>query len=337
MDAVLIERWVGAGERTPIYDEASVSIAREAALELAHALRLPEAAVASLVLIVGELGSNQLRHARDGVIALRGVEREGVAGVEVVAADRGGGILDVGASLDGGPADGGSRGLSGVQHHADEVDLDVRLGVGTCVRARKFAGRVSRCREVAILGRNCEGERVSGDDATFERRGGVLVLALADGLGHGPEAQEPARRAIGVVGEAPEASLSELLRQADVALRGTRGAVMGLVSIDESTGALVHAAVGNITTSVRGGHEGRSFSGTHGVLGSTAPRPQRVTEERFELRPRDLVALYSDGLRPRLELEVARHLASRHPMVVAQQLIERYARDNDDATVIVAR
>ncbi len=337
MDSVLIGRWVGGGERTPIGDEASLSIAREAALDLARSLRLPEAAIASLLVIVGELGTNQLRHARDGVIALRSVEREGVAGVEVIAADRGGGILDASASLDGGPGGGGAIGLSRVQHHADEVDLDVRLGVGTCVRARRFAGRVSRRREVAILGRNCGGERVSGDDATFERRSGLLVLALADGLGHGPEAQEPARRAIGVVAGAPEASLSELLRQADVALRGTRGAVMGLVSIDESTGALVHAAVGNITTSVRGAQEGRSFSGTHGVLGSTSPRPQRVTEERFELHPRDLVALYSDGLGSRLELDVARQLASRHPLVVAQQLIERYARDNDDATVIVAR
>ena len=337
MDAVLIERWLGLGERTPIDDEASLSTAREAALDLARSLRLPEPVVASLLLIVGELGSNQLRHARGGVITLRGVEREGVAGVEVVAADQGGGLVDIGAALDGGPSEAGAIGLSGVQRHADEVDLDVRLGVGTCVWARRYAGRVSRRREVAVLGGNSAGGRGWGVDATVVRREGLRVLALADGLGHGPEAQEPARRAIAAVREAPEASLSELLRQADSALRGTRGAVMGLVSIDESTGALVHAAVGNITTSVRGGQDGRSFIGGHGVLGSGSPRPQRVTEEAIELRPRDLVVLFSDGLRSRLELDVARRLASRHPLVVAQQLVERYARDNDDATVIVAR
>ena len=45
---------------------------------------------------------------------------------------------------------------------ADEVDIDVRLGEGTCVWARKFASPVPKAREVAIFGRPCEGEAVSG-------------------------------------------------------------------------------------------------------------------------------------------------------------------------------
>jgi len=338
MDALLIERWVGGGDRTSIHDEAAVTVAQQAALALGQRLRLPEAVIGSLTLIVRELATNQLRHARYGVIAVRAVERDGVDGVEVVAADGGEGIRNAGASLDGGPgSDDGGIGLSGVQRHADELDFDVRLGIGTCVKARRFAARVAHRREVAILGRSCEGERVSGDDATFERRGASLVLALADGLGHGPEAQEPARRAIGVVRASPEAPLADLLRDAGEGLRGTRGAVMGVVSIDEATGELAHAAVGNITTIVRGGQEGRSFTGGHSVLGSGSLRPQRALEERLTLRPRDLVALCSDGLRSRLDLEAARHLGSRHPLVVAQHLLDRFGRANDDATVVVAR
>lgn len=337
MDALLIDRWVGGGERTSIHDEAAVTVAQQAALALGQRLRFPEAVIESLTLIVRELATNQLRHARYGVIALRAVERDGVDGVEVVAADGGDGIRDAGASLDGGPGTGEGIGLSGVQRHADELDFDVRLGVGTCVRARRYASRVAHRREVAILGRSCEGERVSGDDATFERRGASLVLALADGLGHGPEAREPARRAIEVVRAAPEAPPADLLRDAGEALRGTRGAVMGVVGIDESSGELVHAAVGNITTIVRGGQEGRSFTGSHSVLGSGSLRPQRALEERLALRPRELVALCSDGLRSRLDLEAARHLGSRHPLVVAQHLLDRFGRANDDATVVVAR
>lgn len=339
MDALLIDRWVAGGDRTSIHDEADVTVAQQAARALGLQLRLPEAVIGSLTLIVRELATNQLRHARYGVIALRAVERDGVDGVEVVAADGGEGIRDAGASLDGGPGsgEGAGIGLSGVQRHADELDFDVRLGIGTCVWARRYAARVAHRREVAILGRSCEGERVSGDDATFERRGASLVLALADGLGHGPEAREPARRAIGVVRASPEASPADLLRDAGEALWGTRGAVMGVVGIDESTGELVHAAVGNITTIVRGGQEGRSFTGGHSVLGTGSLRPQRALEERLALRPRDLVALCSDGLRSRLDLEAARHLGSRHPLVVAQHLLDRFGRANDDATVVVAR
>jgi len=339
VDTILIERWLDGGERTSIHDESGVPAAQQSARALGMRLGLPEAVIESLILIVRELATNQLRHAGYGVIAVRAVERDGVDGVEVAAADGGKGILHAGALLDADPGgDGGAvSGLSGVQRHADELDFDVRLGIGTCVWARRFAARVAHRREVAILGRSHEGERVSGDDATFERRGASLVLALADGLGHGPEAREPARRAIDVVRAAPEAPPADLLRDAGEALRGTRGAVMGVVSIDESTGELVHAAVGNITTSVRGGQEGRSFTGSHSVLGSGSLRPQRALEERFTLRPRDLVALCSDGLRSRLDLEAARHLGSRHPLAVAQHFLDRFGRANDDATVVVAR
>ncbi len=69
MDALLIERWVGGGDRTSIHDEAGVPIAQQAARALGLRLGLPEAVIESLTLIVRELATNQLRHARYGVIA----------------------------------------------------------------------------------------------------------------------------------------------------------------------------------------------------------------------------------------------------------------------------
>ncbi len=339
MDALLIERWLGDGERTPVYDQASVSLVRAAARTLGARLGLSEVALGAVAIVVSELATNQLRHARDGAIALRAVERGGVPGVEVIAADRGPGLRDAGGVVDGAPRPGGGLGigLSGVQGQADEVDFDVRLGQGTCVRARKFAAFVGRRREVAILGRACAGERVSGDDATFERRGDALVLALADGLGHGPEALAPARRAIDLVHGAGSADPATLLRHAHEALRGSRGAVMAVVRLDEIAGVLSHAAVGNIVTSVRGDLGGRSLTGAPGVLGLTSPRPPRVVEESSAIGPREFVVLCSDGLRSRADAAELRHLATRHPLAVAQHLLDRYGRDHDDATLIVAR
>lgn len=339
MDALLIERWLGDGERTPVHDQASVSLVRIAARSLGERLGLPEVAVGSLAIVVSELATNQLRHARYGVIALRPVVRAGVPGVEVVAADQGPGIRDAGEVVDGAPRVGGGLGigLSGVQRQADEVDFDVRLGQGTCVRARKFAAPVPRRREVAILGRPCAGERTSGDDATFERRGDLLLLALADGLGHGPDALVPARRAIDRVHDAADTPPSALLRDAHEALRGTRGAVMGVVRLDEASSVLRHAAVGNVVTRVRGDAGGRSYDGAAGVLGANAPFPGRLVEESATLGPRDVVMLCSDGLRTRLDPAEVRNLSARHPLVLAQHLLDRFGRDNDDATLIVAR
>lgn len=338
MDALLIERWLGEAERTPVLDQASVSVARVAARSLGARLGFSEEAVGALAIVVSELATNQLRHARGGAIALRPIERGGVPGIEVVAADRGPGLCNPGESVDGTPSPGGlGIGLSGVQRQADEVDFDVRLGQGTCVRARKFAARVDRRREVAVLGRRCAGELVSGDDATFERVGDLLVLAVADGLGHGPEALVPARRATDVVHLAPAAGPGDLLRTAHEALRGTRGAVMAVARLDEAAGSLTHAAVGNVLTSLRGDGAGRSFAGDPGQLGPPSPRPPRVREETAVLGRRDLVVMCSDGLRSRLDPSEARHLAGRHPLVIAQLLLDRFGRDHDDATLIVAR
>jgi len=339
MDALLVERWLGEGPRTPIYDQASVSVAREAVRALGARLGMSDVAIGSLAIVVSELATNQLRHARDGAIALRAIERGGVPGVEVIAADRGAGIRDAAEALDGAPRTHGSLGigLSGVQRQSDEVDFDVRLGLGTCVRARKFAAAAARRREVAILGRSCAGETVSGDDATFERRGDLLVLALADGLGHGPEALVPARRAIELVHAAPEVAPSTLLREAHEALRGSRGAVMAVARIDEAAASLVNAAVGNVVTRVLGDRANHTYGDVQGVLGMAAPRPPRVVGEEGALGPRELVVMCSDGLRSRLDLGDARHFASRHPLMTAEHLLRHFGRDRDDATLIVAR
>ncbi len=338
MDSVLIDRWLGDGPRTAVHDEASVAVIRDAARAEGRARGFDEVCCGRLALVVSELGMNHLRHARDGFVAFRDATRDGVPGVEVIAADRGAGIRNALDALDGGARGGGSlgAGLSGVQRLAQEVDFDVRLDVGTCVRARIFARDVRRRREVAVLGRNYPGERSSGDDAWFGRTADALVLGLADGVGHGPEAREPARRAIDVLHASPDAAPGRVLGAIDSALRGTRGAVMAVVHVDEALGTIRHACAGNVTTSVRGA-QGRSFSGEQRILGAPSRRGADPMEELVPLSPRDVVVLYSDGLRSRLDLDGARQHASRHPLALAQFLLDGFGRNNDDATVIVAR
>ena len=338
MDKALIERWLGDGERVSMLDEASISVARDAVRALGLGLGLSSETMGRLALVVSELASNQLRHARDGAVAFASIERDGVLGIEVTAADAGDGIQDAGAALDGGVATstGLGIGLSSVQRLSDEVDFDVRLGLGTCIRARVFGASVRRRREVSILGRNCEGERTSGDDATFARTGDALVLALADGLGHGPEARVAGVRAIECVLAAPSAPPAESLRLADLALRDTRGAVMSVVVLDERAGTFSHAGVGNVVTKIALDGRTRSLTGSSFVIGAKASAPPRVQRDEGTLVARELVVLYSDGLRSRLDVEVIREVANRHPLVIAHRLLTSFGRDNDDATVIVA-
>jgi anti-sigma regulatory factor (Ser/Thr protein kinase) len=320
-------------------DEASVSEARQRVRELGASIGMPDVAVASLVTAASELGHNQLRHATRGAIGLSTIVDDlGVAGLEIVAADEGPGIAEPARALAGGGSTKGGLGigLAGVFELADEVDIDVRLGEGTCIRARKFPNALSRRREVAVIGRPISGERVSGDDAAFARLGdGSLLLALADGLGHGPEARIAATAAVDEVLGEPSRALDRALLAAHAAVAKTRGAVMTLASIDRS-GALATASVGNTTAEIVGRGGARRFGGQSWVLGQTA-RAGTITVERDLVGPRDGVVLFSDGLSSRLGLEGIEDLLHERAIVVADALLARYGKSHDDALIIVAR
>lgn len=148
-----------------------------------------------------ELVRNQLVHARDGRFGVRAIERRGVPGLELIAADRGPGLAEPGRAFDAmiSTSGGLGSGLASVRRFMDELDVDVRLGEGTCIWARKFAGQVAYRSEVAILGRPCEGERESGDDAAFLRQADALTIGVIDGLGHGILAREVAAPACSVL------------------------------------------------------------------------------------------------------------------------------------------
>src|SRR4029078_5115550 len=90
---VLIERWLGADTQpTPIYDEASVSSARQRVRELGQRLNLSTTVIEEAALIASELTHNQLSHAKQGYLSVKPVERSGFKGLEIVAADLGPGI-----------------------------------------------------------------------------------------------------------------------------------------------------------------------------------------------------------------------------------------------------
>ncbi len=338
MEAVLIDGWLGGAEAIPVLDEASVSVVREGVRRAGVSLGLSETVVGSIVTAASELAHNQLVHARDGVVAVRVVDRDGVPGLEVVAADVGRGIQDPEAALRGG---GGSRtglgiGLVGVRALCDELDMDVRLGEGSCVWARKFAEPVPRRREVGIFGRPHPAEDVSGDHAAFVRRRDVLSVALADGLGHGPHARKASEATIECFRAGPERSLDALLAGCHDAALGTRGAVMSVARLEEPSGKMETASIGNVTVHVSGPDVAHRFGGTSAVLGMRGQaRAARV--EQQVLSPWEVLLVFSDGITSRASVEQDHALLREHPVVVAQAVVQRFARGDDDVLVLAVR
>src|SRR5262245_28376162 len=99
---ILIERWLGSGtQSTPIYDEASVSIARQRVPEFGQRVNLKTEAIEKAALIASELSHNQLVHAKQGYFAVKTIEEGERRGLEVIAADIGPGIYNPRAAFAG--------------------------------------------------------------------------------------------------------------------------------------------------------------------------------------------------------------------------------------------
>jgi serine phosphatase RsbU (regulator of sigma subunit) len=179
-------------------------------------------------------------------------------------------------------------------------------------------------------------ERESGDlHVVAEFPGGALV-ALIDGLGHGPEAALAAREAARVLEERPRDPLDELIRRCHDALHGTRGAVMSVASFDAQQSSMTWAGVGNVEAlllradrSAERRREVISLRG--GVVGYQLP-PIRAST--LAVGPGDTLVMASDGLRSGFATGIPLHWG---PQALADSLLERHARGSDDALVVVAR
>jgi anti-sigma regulatory factor (Ser/Thr protein kinase) len=337
----LLTTWApDGGDPILVGDEASVSLVRESVREHAARIGLDRDRAESLVAAASEIAHNQIAHAGGGEMLVRPIRRQDTAGLEVLAGDRGGGIhvpttaLRGESSTDRARSGGLGIGLGAAHRLADELDIDVRWGEGTTIAARKFASPLGRS-EVAILGRPCQGETLLGDDALFVRRDGGLLLAVADGLGHGPLARDAAVQAMATVRQSTSVSPRELLGLSQAALTQTRGVVMSVVYVSEPATELVHAGVGNIGCHLYRDRKATRFPSTAGVLGSPAARAP-VRDQTAPLGGRHVIVLFSDGLSSRLDLAGEAALLREHPLVIAQHLFDRHGRTHDDALVMVA-
>jgi anti-sigma regulatory factor (Ser/Thr protein kinase) len=317
-----------------IIDRASVSEARELVRACARAAGLDNVDVERMAAAVSELAQNQIDHARKGVVACHEIARGGVAGIEILAGDRGPGLVEpataIAALL---PGKGLGVGLAGVRRAVDEFDVDVRIGESTTLTVRRFAGVVSRHPEVAVMGRGLEDP--SGDTAVVARDGDRLWLSVIDGGGHGVEARQAADLAAGVVSaRAGDPDLAGVLGEVHRALHGTRGAACTIASWDVATGALTVCGVGNVAARLyetRGG--GRAMAPAPGMLGARMQVEPRV--HTVQTAPRSVLLLATDGIASRSDPVPA--LVGRNAVFLAEEVLRVCAKPHDDALVLVAR
>jgi hypothetical protein len=172
------------------------------------------------------------------------------------------------------------------------------------------------------------GQTSSGDRGfVLEFTGGTLVAAI-DGLGHGEEASLAAQEAELVIEDDPAAPVDELVHRCHARLKNTRGAVMTLASFQE--GALTWVGVGNVEGMLvkPSGIDAVPMRG--GIVGYSLPS---LVARRISVARGDMLVLATDGIRHGFRAEVD----LREPQTIADAVLAKYRKPNDDACVVVAR
>ncbi|MBI3942799.1 MAG: SpoIIE family protein phosphatase [Chloroflexi bacterium] len=201
--------------------------------------------------------------------------------------------------------------------------------------------------EWSVATRPLAGETVSGDHYLVKHVPQGLLVAVADGLGHGTEAAAAAAIAIGTLETSVDESLVLLVKQCHEALLGTRGVVLSLASINAVEDRLTWLGVGNVeSVLLRAAALSPAGKGIgvqpprsacehlllrSGVVGYELPS---LHISQVSIRLGDMLILATDGIRASFAKALNPYDA---PPQILDNLFSLYYRGTDDALALAIR
>jgi len=336
---VITDESLGEQINIPVRESSQVAEARRRVATLAIGAGLDETRAGICAVVVSEMGTNLVKHAKEGEIFLRALAHASARGIEILALDRGPGMGNLNRAFQDGHSTAGSSGtgLGAIGRMASEFDIHSSPGRGTVLVARIWNGqppgiRESPPTETGVISSALPGETVSGDAWLSDSSDGRTVCAIADGLGHGPQAAQASICAIESVRTNGAVPLVEQINLAHGALRATRGAALGVAEILHGQGVVKFAGIGNIMAVVIRDGTAHNLVSQNGILGHQI---RRVTEFEYSWSESAILIMCSDGISTHWDLKSYEGLMSRDPSLIAATLYRDYTRKRDDTTVIV--
>ena len=158
-----------------------------------------------------------------------------------------------------------------------------------------------------------------------------MLVAVVDGLGHGPEAASAAKTAIAVLEASGERELGARFLRCHERLRDTRGVVLSLALF--ATGSLTWLGVGNVDgVLLRSGFSApEQLLVRGGVVGRRLPS---LELSRLTVARGDTLILATDGIQSRFAEDPGAAFAAPP---TAERILADHGKETDDALVLVVR
>jgi anti-sigma regulatory factor (Ser/Thr protein kinase) len=328
----------------PVHDRSYIAGAKKEIHRLAVQAGFEQKKIDQIDILVSEMTSNLVKHAAEGEI-LAGIvqDRHGRA-LELIGIDNGPGISDPERMMQDGVSTTGTlgHGLGAIRRLSDQFEIYSQKEWGTVLLTRMYvdkqADRNARRPPLAVraLVVAKPGEIVSGDGCySFTATDGSIRLLVADGLGHGVEANRAVQEAVASFRQLETDSPAEILRNLHLMIRKTRGVVAAVVIIDPVRKVWKCCGIGNISTRFTGVHLARSYLSFNGIVGHNIPgslHDQELSQQDYQQ-----ITLCSDGIRSRWQHARQPEIGRQDLMVQAAALYKEFARRNDDMSIIIGK
>jgi serine/threonine protein phosphatase PrpC len=207
--------------------------------------------------------------------------------------------------------------------------------MGTLTLGRRAVDK-SPYLDIGVASAALAGQKTSGDLHLVAPRNEGTLVAVIDGLGHGPEAGAAAERAAATLSQHSHESVIQLVRSAHQALIGTRGVAMSLAAFSAAEDTLAWLAIGNVEGILLRGDPAakprkESVVMRGGVVGYELPIVRAAVTT---LMKGDVLIFATDGIEASFTHELN---PSERPQELADQILADFSKGTDDALVMVAR
>jgi anti-sigma regulatory factor (Ser/Thr protein kinase) len=326
----------------PITERSQVAEARRLVATFARRIGFDETETGRVALVVTEVTGNLVKHTtQGGELLLREIESGNVAGLEILALDKGPGLKKISAVLRNGYSSAGTpgTGLGAIRRLSSTFDLHSISEKGTAVLARIWQHALPKKAlphglEIGALNVPMSGEESSGDAWAVHQEENRCLILVADGLGHGVDAAEASSEAVRVFKNNKKLSPAGMIEAIHMALRHTRGAAVAVAEVDNIHEVVRFAGVGNIAGVILFPEKNRNMVSHNGTLGYEA---RKIQEFSYPWSREAMMILNTDGLKTHWSLKDYPGLEMRHPSLIAGVLYRDFSRRRDDVTLVVAK
>jgi anti-sigma regulatory factor (Ser/Thr protein kinase) len=306
--------------------------------------KFKEAQVGQIDIIISELTSNIVKHARSGELLYRCHDiSEHDSIFEVISIDNGPGILDPDQMMQDGVSTAKTlgQGLGAIKRLSNVAQLYSAPKWGTVMyslvraAAMKETAKKIPDLEIKALCVSKPREAVCGDGYIVKKDSSERLIFFGDGLGHGEFAKEAVDRASDFFLETKEIDPVEILKEMHHKVKRTRGLVATIAAWSKTSNEWKVCGVGNILTRMYSGLQYKNLMPYNGVIGLNIPRSMNVTVIQG-VKNHHLI-MCSDGINSRWDLTKYPSIFKYDNTILAAAIYKDFTRGNDDASILIAK